>query len=84
VYEWKEAFIEWYDGSSTYEYAQLGFVRWLAQGDQIDHVAVQNGLKTMRNWQEEITKSKHYNVDIILLATPSTTNSELYWNVMRS
>ncbi len=54
VYEWKEAFIKWYDCSSTYEYAQLGFICWLNQGKQIDHVAVQDCLKTMTNWQEEI------------------------------
>lgn len=54
VYVWKEAFIDWYDCSSTYELSKKGFVRWLAQGDTIEQPAVQSCLKTMRNWQEEI------------------------------
>jgi len=54
VYSWKEAFIEWYDCSSTYELAKKGFERWLAQGTTIKHPAVESCLLTMRNWQEEI------------------------------
>lgn len=54
VWEWKEAFSQLYDYSSTFGMAKLGFVRWLEQGEQIGHDAVQNILKTMRNWQEEI------------------------------
>lgn len=54
VYEWKEAFIEWYDCSATYELAKKGFVRWLNDGEQIDHPAIKSCLSTMKNWQEEI------------------------------
>lgn len=54
VYSWKEAFIEWYDCSTTYELAKKGFVRWLNLGDSIDHPAVQACLSTMKNWQKEI------------------------------
>ena len=54
VYSWKEAFIEWYDCSSTYELAKKGFGRWLAKGTTIKHPAVESCLLTMRNWQEEI------------------------------
>ena len=54
VWEWKEAFTVWYDYSSSFEVAQLGFERWCTQGEQMDHDAVKNTLKTMRNWQEEI------------------------------
>lgn len=54
MYEWKEAFIDWYDCSSTYKYALNGFQRWLRQGEIIDHPKVQSCLKTMYNWQEEI------------------------------
>jgi transposase len=54
IYDWKEAFIEWYDCSATYDLAKKGFVRWLNAGNSIDHPAVQACLSTMRNWQEEI------------------------------
>lgn len=54
VYWWKEAFIEWYDCSATYELAKKGFQRWLNVGEQIEHPAVQDCLSTMKNWQEEI------------------------------
>lgn len=54
VYQWKEAFIDWYDYSSTHKYAVMGFQRWLDQGEMINHSAVQKCLKTMCNWQEEI------------------------------
>lgn len=54
VYEWKEALIEWYDCTSHYKYAQQGFDRWLNQGKQIEHTAVQECIKTMMNWKEEI------------------------------
>lgn len=54
VWEWKEAFTAWYDDSPSVEVATQGFNRWCEQGEQIDHEAVKNGLKTMRNWQEEI------------------------------
>jgi transposase len=54
VYEWKEAFIEWYDGSSSYELAKIGFERWLDQGRTCMHSAVQACLRTMNNWKEEI------------------------------
>lgn len=60
VYEWKEALIEWYDCSSTFKYAYQGFLRWINQGKKIDHVAVQNCLKTMTNWQEEICNYHHF------------------------
>lgn len=54
VYEWKEAFITWYDCSSSYANAKKGYERWLAQGEAIEHPIVDTCLKTMRNWQEEI------------------------------
>ncbi|HJV15873.1 MAG TPA: ISL3 family transposase [Bacillales bacterium] len=54
VYEWKEAFITWYDCSVSHALAEIGFVRWLKQGEIISHPAVQECLKTMKNWQEEI------------------------------
>lgn len=54
VYKWKEAWIEWYDCSSTYTHAQQGFTRCLDQGKRIHHVAVQDCLKTLMNWREEI------------------------------
>ena len=54
VYEWKEAFITWYDCSSSYANAQKGYERWLAQGEAIEHTIVDKCLKTMRNWQEGI------------------------------
>lgn len=54
VYEWKEAFITWYDCSSTHILAKQGFTRWIEQGEKINHSAVIQCLKTMRNWEEEI------------------------------
>ena len=54
IYQWKEAFIEWYDCSATYLLAKKGFVRWLKVGELIDHPAVKDCLSTMKNWQEEI------------------------------
>ena len=54
VWEWKEAFSQWYDCSSNVCIARLGFTRWLEQGENIDHDAVRSTLKTMRNWQDEI------------------------------
>lgn len=32
VYEWKEAFIVWYDCSLSYAHAKKGYERWLVQG----------------------------------------------------
>lgn len=55
VWEWKEAFTTWYDCSPNYAVAKLGFDRWCAQGDRIDHPAVRSALTTMHNWKEEIT-----------------------------
>lgn len=54
VWEWKEAFTEWYNCSPNYEIAKQQFNKWCAQGDQIDHAAVRSTLKTMRNWETEI------------------------------
>lgn len=54
VWEWKESFTAWYDYSPTVDVATNGFIRWCEKGDQIDHTAVKNSLKTMRNWQAEI------------------------------
>ena len=54
VYLWKEAFSEWYDCSATYELAKKAFSRWLKEGEQIEHPAVQDCLATMKNWQDEI------------------------------
>lgn len=54
VYDWKEAFIDWYDCSSSYKQAKKGFQQWLSQGREILHPKVQDCLQTMRNWQDEI------------------------------
>ena len=54
VYEWKEKFIEWYDCSSSYKQAKNTFQHWLTQGQQMAHPQVQECVKTMHNWQEEI------------------------------
>lgn len=54
VHQWKEAFIDWYDCSSSYKQALTGFTQWLKQGAAIDHPAVRDCLKTMHNWAEEI------------------------------
>lgn len=54
VYAWKEAFIEWYDCSSSFEQAKVLFVRWCEQGHILSHPAVKSCLRTMENWQEEI------------------------------
>jgi transposase len=54
VWEWKEAFSQWYDCSPNVGIARLGFTRWLEQGKKIEHNAVRSTLKTMRNWQDEI------------------------------
>lgn len=59
VYEWKEAFITWYDCSASHALAEMGFVRWLNQGEQMEHHAVKECLKTMKNWQEEICNYHH-------------------------
>lgn len=59
VWEWKESFSQWYDCSTNVNAARLGFNRWLEQGENIDHPAVQSTLKTMRNWQEEIVNYHH-------------------------
>lgn len=53
-WEWKEAFTTWYNYSPNAETATNGFNRWCEQGDKIDHEAVKSGLKTMRNWKNEI------------------------------
>ncbi|MNE00231.1 Transposase [compost metagenome] len=54
VWEWKEAFSQWYDCSPNVSMARLGFTRWLEQGYKIDHHTVRSTLKTMRNWQNAI------------------------------
>nr|WP_240644333.1 transposase [Paenibacillus paeoniae] len=54
VWEWKESFTQWYDRSANVDLACLEFIRWIEQGQKIDHLAVQSTLKTMCNWQEEI------------------------------
>ncbi|WP_376776806.1 ISL3 family transposase [Sporosarcina sp. NCCP-2331] len=54
VYQWKEAFIDWYDCSSSYKQALTGYTQWLQQGEVIDHPAIQDCLKTMKNWHAEI------------------------------
>lgn len=59
VYEWKEAFITWYDCSASHALAEVGFARWLDQGEQIEHPAIKECLKTMKNWQEEICNYHH-------------------------
>ncbi|MCP1187260.1 hypothetical protein [Paenibacillus sp. 1781tsa1] len=47
VWEWKESFSQWYDCSTNVNAARLGFNRWLEQGENIDHPAVQSTLKTI-------------------------------------
>ena len=57
VWEWQEAFSQWYDYSPTTSIALLGFTRWLEQGEKIEHDAVRSTLKAMRHWQDEIVKT---------------------------
>lgn len=59
VYQWKETFITWYDCSASHSIAEIGFARWIKQGEQIDDSAVQDCLRTMKNWQEEICNYHH-------------------------
>lgn len=59
VYKWKESFITWYDCSASHALAVTGFARWIEQESRIEHPAVQDCLKTMKNWQEEICNYHH-------------------------
>lgn len=54
VYEWKEAFNEWYDYSPDVRLAEIRFDRWCEQGEQLNNSAVTTCLRTMRKWRSEI------------------------------
>lgn len=58
VWEWKEAFTTWYDCSTSFAVARMGFERWSEKGDRIDHAAIRSTLKTMRNWSPAPIDSK--------------------------
>lgn len=53
VYCWKENLNQWYDYSSA-PFASSQFESWCKKGDSIKHPAVDQCLRTMRNWQSEI------------------------------
>lgn len=55
VYEWKEELTVWYECAPNYTIGQIWFQRFLEQGEAMDHLAVQGVLRTMKNWEEEIT-----------------------------
>lgn len=54
VYDWKEAFGEWYDQSPDVKTAEIRMDHWLEEGERIQHPAVDASLKTIRNWRQEI------------------------------
>lgn len=55
VYEWKEAFITWYDCSASHVLAVSGFARWIKQEEKIVCPAVQKCLKTMITGEKKST-----------------------------
>ncbi|GIO19562.1 hypothetical protein J18TS1_26620 [Oceanobacillus oncorhynchi subsp. incaldanensis] len=54
VYEWKEAFIDWYDLSIDAEQAKQTLEQWYRQGDNIQHKTVKSCLRTIKNWETEV------------------------------
>ncbi|WHI59802.1 ISL3 family transposase [Mammaliicoccus lentus] len=54
VYNWKEAFIDWYDLSANAKQAELTLKQWYQQGHRISHKAVESCIKTIQNWETEI------------------------------
>ncbi|WP_246516461.1 ISL3 family transposase [Salicibibacter cibarius] len=54
AYEWKEAFIEWYDLSTNAKQAAITLQKWYKQGHAIQHQASEECLKTLKNWEKEI------------------------------
>ncbi|WP_146551104.1 ISL3 family transposase [Rummeliibacillus sp. SL167] len=54
TYKWKEDFITWYDCAPDVKTATIWFERWCEQGQALSLVEVEECLKTMYNWKEEI------------------------------
>lgn len=54
VYQWKEAFIDWYDLSSDAKQAERQLKRWYQQGHRIQHAAVASAIQTIQNWETEV------------------------------
>ncbi|WP_269411525.1 transposase [Lentibacillus daqui] len=53
VYNWKEAFIDWYTSSTNAKQAELTLKQWYQQGHRITHT-VESCIKTIQNWETEI------------------------------
>lgn len=54
IYEWKEAFIDWYDLSLNAQQAKQMLEQWYRQGHRIQHKAVESCLQTIKNWETEV------------------------------
>jgi transposase len=54
AYSLKEQLITWYDCSSDYVSARIGFKRWLDNGHKMEIPEIETALKTFENWQDEI------------------------------
>ncbi|NMM55562.1 transposase [Paenibacillus aquistagni] len=63
VHPWKEAFAESYDHSPDVNTADIRLDRWVEQGEQIQHPAIDACLKTIRNWREENCKLTSFSLD---------------------
>ena len=58
VYEWKEAFIDWYDLSNRNN-ARIRLEIWINYGYSLNNQAINKCLKTIQNWKQEII-NYHY------------------------
>ncbi|RFA37162.1 hypothetical protein CAI16_01400 [Virgibacillus dokdonensis] len=54
TYNWKENFITWYDCAPNAKIARVWFERWYKEGKSMELDVVNECLKTMANWKEEI------------------------------
>ncbi len=54
VYEWKEAFISWYDCSPSFESALPTFRNWCEQGRKLGYPPITSCVRTMVQWEESI------------------------------
>ena len=54
TYKWKESFITWYDCAPDVRIAEIWFERWYNEGKSLEIDVVDECLKTMSNWKEEI------------------------------
>lgn len=59
AYEWKEAFIDWYDLSANPRQAKVTLNQWYQQGHCIRHQAVEECIKTIQNWEQEVLNYHH-------------------------